>query len=129
MNDSKGGLIAALRTGLDDAADCVAYADLDGSEVVLDGRFELWKIADAVIAAGWRPPARVVEAVGDLGTLPPLSVILGDDGYVYRSLETGGGAWKWFPLDTQDHLDRDMGVKPEDVAFPVTVLWESGDPR
>ena len=66
-------------------------------------------IADAIIAAGWRPPVRVVTTVEELDALPEGSVIMEDGGRAY--LKTGLGVWE--PDGPTWTLD-----------LPATVLWE-----
>lgn len=66
-------------------------------------------IADAVLAAGWRPPARVATTVEELDALPELAVIRDSEGTV-AELAFG----MWFSSD-----GRVFGLR-----LPATVLWE-----
>jgi len=67
------------------------------------------KCSDAILAAGWRPPARVVTTVDELDALPELAVIRDREGIV---AEFAFGMW--FSSD-----GRVFGLR-----LPATVLWE-----
>lgn len=41
-------------------------------------------IADAILAAGWRPPARVTTTAAELDNLPGGSVVIDSDGSAWR---------------------------------------------
>mgnify|MGYP003593333380 CR=1 FL=1 len=96
------------------------------------GQFEPGLTPQRAITAmqnsGWRPPARVIESVEDLQTLPDRSIILDADDVTYRL-----NPWdvdrepRWYPFDGPSAFARDFGVQAGDISFPVTVLWEPGD--
>lgn len=84
--------------------------------------------ANAVIAAGWRPPAEPVSTVAELVALPPLSVIV----------TTDGKAWQAGTLDGYD-VERDVltytriwhpagmdvwSYSTEPGMLPALVIWQ-----
>lgn len=71
-------------------------------------------IFDAILSAGWRPPARKIETADELGELPDESVVLGID----HSLWQREGCW-W---DQKGHSASSNPVIEE--HGPVTVLHE-----
>lgn len=80
-------------------------------------------VADAILAAGWRPPARVVATIDEVLALPPGTRLLSQvTGHVWwmrhdRHLWEGSGGAYSRPLDF--------------VAYeaPLTVIWhpDGGD--
>jgi len=127
---TQDGLVAAVKTALLEAADQMAWVDLPdrGSEAVLDGRFDLSLLAASLHASGYRPPARVIETVTELDALPYRSRLF--------AARTGN---VWFPDMRRRDADAwrwsgSLGGYSETQAMlyfegPMTVLWESGDPR
>ncbi len=78
-----------------------------------------WKIADAVIAAGWQAPAPKIETAEELESLADdtlLLVVRSGGNLVYEM--DGGQAWR-FGYGYGDELHPDQ--------LPATVLWEPGD--
>lgn len=81
------------------------------------------RVADAVIAAGWRPPARVIETVEELDALPDGSIILGGLrlGTNQRAIQRSRIGWweiwtdGWF---SSSELVDEMKLGP------FTVVWE-----
>ena len=72
--------------------------------------------AEAILAAGWRPPARVIETydtVQGLEMLPTNTVIRDNEGIVYERCYT-----TWRVPDSQCPYDS------VEVALPATVLWQ-----
>ncbi|WP_433568116.1 hypothetical protein ACQP1O_42950 (plasmid) [Nocardia sp. CA-151230] len=85
------------------------------------------KIADDLLAAGWRPPARIIETVEDLEALPAGAIVL----------ETGWAGWDsdpvpnaWLRVDIEDVGLQwlDFGDSGEydhsQIDLPVIVLWQ-----
>ena len=70
------------------------------------------EVAAAIIAAGWRPPARVVATREELEALPEESIIL-DAGVPAYLLD---GLWS-YPADQSDY-------EAGEIKLPVTVLYE-----
>lgn len=70
------------------------------------------EIADEIIAAGWRPPARVVNSVEELEALPPFAVIRTRQGKTLEKLSHG-----WY----QACIDDPYTVFP--TWLPATVLF------
>lgn len=64
--------------------------------------------ADAILAAGFRPPARVITTVEERDALPPGSVVLSDSGYAWQRIE-----WWW------QSTDEGVGGAP---SLPATIL-------
>lgn len=61
------------------------------------------KVADAILAAGWRRPARVITTAADLSNLPARSLVLVPEGPragVWRAKRSPG--W-WWCIDRDDH--------------------------
>lgn len=67
-------------------------------------------IADVLLAAGWRPPARVIETVEELEALATGSVLIDRQGLVHK----GAAVQKYSRF-----ILRRFG--------PLTLLWEPGD--
>jgi hypothetical protein len=116
---AQDALVAALKIALQEAAEPSAWIDLPdvGVEAVLDGRFDLSLLAASLHASGYRPPARVIDDPADV----PVQAVI------------------WWPADKTiaARFDEVHGVVFGDdrpfawsvIKGPVTVLWESGDPR
>ena len=68
--------------------------------------------AEAILNAGWRPPARVVSTWEELEALPEESIIL-DAGVPAYLLD---GLWS-YPADQSDY-------EAGEIKLPVTVLYE-----
>lgn len=86
----------------------------EGESLCLDGFFVPRALADAVVAAGWRPPLRVIEDRTELEALPVGTIVRDaegdaarrdDDGYCWS---TGGGGPQWWAA----------------LPLPAAVLWE-----
>ncbi|NIL77646.1 hypothetical protein [Rhodococcus sp. B10] len=71
-------------------------------------------LAEAVLAAGWRPPARLIESVEELDACVMETVIRDADTAV---MERWNGGWVA------------VGYGVGQPKLSATVLWESGDPR
>ncbi len=82
-------------------------------------------LADAIVNAGWRPPARVVTTVEELDALAVGSVVVeGDHGTpddTGMGFKTMPGVFHRFP----DGWYVVAGYGPRDVPLPALVLWES----
>jgi hypothetical protein len=52
-------------------------------------------LADAILAAGWRPPARTVGTVEELRSLPLESVVIESDGTVWRRKDDHNVQTNW----------------------------------
>ena len=81
-------------------------------------------VADAIIAAGWRPPARVVTTVEELDALAMGTVIMegdhgtpDDTGWGFKTMP---GVFHRFPDGW--HVVAGIGEHASDL--PATVLWE-----
>ena len=70
------------------------------------------QMADAILAAGWRPPARTVTTEEELDALPEGTVVRDHDGAVAENWDC-----TWFSTDGYRYLH-------ETSAFPATVLYE-----
>lgn len=70
------------------------------------------RMATAILAAGWRPPVRVVATREELEALPEESIIL-DAGVPAYLLD---GLWS-YPADQSDY-------EAGEIKLPVTVLYE-----
>lgn len=75
-------------------------------------------IADAVISAGWRPPARVVTTVGELDALPRGTVIRDA-----LSVQECLGEWLSPHAPLWAGTAGDMHTSGN-LHLPATVLWE-----
>lgn len=108
-----------------------AYSDDYG--LPAPGTFE--DCADAILAAGWRPPARVIRTPEELDALPEGSIIRA----TLHHNQNAGDVWEkywrneWLKLDPSD---RDDGESTYDARIvfahkyaEIVVVWESGDPR
>ena len=82
------------------------------------------RMAEAIIAAGWRPPARVVTTVEELDALAVGTVIMegdhgtpDDTGWGFKTMP---GVFHRFPDGW--HVVAGIGEHAPDL--PATVLWE-----
>ena len=71
--------------------------------------------AEAILAAGWRPPARVVTTVKELDALPRQTIIRSADGWAWQRDNHNGF---WYTIASEDDST------PGDFAYPLTVLYE-----
>lgn len=82
---------------------------------------------DAVIATGWRPPARVIRDPAELDTLPGRSIVVGHRGkfgtaYQLTSFDGLAGVPNWAsPYDVEDRSTSREVIEREGS---VTVLYE-----
>jgi hypothetical protein len=76
-------------------------------------------IAKAAIAAGWRPPAKVITTVGELAAVPNRTVVLSEQGGTWIAEDPfGTTARRWVePGLTSIHPSTH-------IALPATVIWE-----
>lgn len=78
----------------------------------------VWHIlADGILAAGWRPPARTIDTAEELDALPIGAVIRDGEGEVFEQWATGD----WQAVGS---LDTGESRLPSEAVFPVTVLHE-----
>lgn len=86
-----------------------------------------WDAADAILAAGWRPPARTVTTVEELDALAVGSVVFEGDHATPDDTGMGfsvmPGVFHRFP----DGWYVVAGYGPRDVPLPATVLWGPGE--
>lgn len=68
-------------------------------------------LADAILAAGFRPPARTVGTVEELDALPVGTVVLDSEGAALAECV----GWLWWYTDLYG---------PGSLALPATVLYE-----
>lgn len=84
---------------LDAMRDSVGEYDtpfIDGSSLewaCLDGRVDMLAAVDTLLAAGWRPPARVIEDPAELDALPAGSVVMMTTWMRRAFVYAGGGRW------------------------------------
>lgn len=78
-------------------------------------------LADAVIAAGWRPPAQVIETIGEVDALPVGSILADRDGDAWQLLP---GGWRCPALDNEwmDRSDDWFTAADALAEGPLTVL-------
>ena len=74
-----------------------------------------YAMADAIIAAGWRPPARTVTTVEELDALPKESVV--------RNAERTELCEKWHDNKWWE-MGNEYSFNSDGVALPATVLYE-----
>jgi hypothetical protein len=77
------------------------------------GVYDSEQVADAVIAAGWRPPARVIETAEDLD-LPAGTLIV--DSWLTAHRRDSDGHWM--------ALSGPHAEAPTRIILPATVEWE-----
>lgn len=88
-------------------------------EEVID--FDIDQIADTILKAGWRPPARTIEPAEELDALPYGTVIRDSDGDVCEAIGRDcSGGMRWIETGWSD--ERESVTLP-----PATILWEPGD--
>ncbi|WP_327139384.1 hypothetical protein [Nocardia sp. NBC_01327] len=85
---------------------------------------EQHELADAVIAAGWRPAARVITDPAELDALPAKAAVITPQGWVFQA-----AAWpNWMPGSRRWSQAFDVVSVTADYviacADSVTVLWE-----
>jgi hypothetical protein len=71
--------------------------------------------ADAVLAAGWRPPARVIETAEQLASVTAPGTLLVDD---------WGSPWERGRMDVWYPLSGRRPDAPHRIVLPATVQWE-----
>ena len=78
-----------------------------------------WDAADTILAAGWRPPARVVGTVEELDALPENAIVLDVLGtpHVHSGHMWIEGGFYMPDARTAEDMFRDVGHE-----FPV--VWE-----
>ena len=76
-----------------------------------------YAMSDAIIAAGWRPPARTVTTVEELDALPDMTVIL-EIGRNWRFVFRKLGDNYWVADGIED------AYPAMDIKLPATVLYE-----
>lgn len=74
-------------------------------------------LADAIIAAGWRPPSRTVSTVKELEALP-VGTVVSADGDVWQKRRQAG---TWMSPGGRRTLVLSLA--------PFTVIHEGGEPR
>ncbi|OCK13485.1 hypothetical protein [Cutibacterium avidum] len=103
----------------DDLADLIEVADANTWDKTTP--VPNWQqIADAVLAAGWRPPARKIETVEELDALPLGTAVQTPNGAVFVADWRSEGALIWL-------VSEGDGWTSEEMELPATVLWEPGD--
>ena len=103
----------------DELADLInEFMESDVPESVPDKHEPLgidYAAADAILAAGWRPPARTVTTVEELDALPVGSIV--------RDVERSALDEKW-----DDNLWAEVAYEStfssSSIHTPATVLWE-----
>lgn len=78
------------------------------------------RMANKILAAGWRPPARVVTTVKELDALPDRSVVVAANHTILQCVGSGQPDWDgnvW--CDEESHW-----WGSGDVTLPATVLYE-----
>lgn len=109
-------LAETIATALRDS-DQFGYTDVsDLSDAVLDSRYDLLAVADAVLADYQRKP-RAVNSAAELDGLPDLSIVI--DKHDDVSQKRGG---RWCGYETADLTSKQI-AKYE----PITVLFTPGD--
>jgi len=74
-------------------------------------------IADAILAAGWRPPARKIETVEELNAVSDMAIIRDCLGNVLEAaVHDQDGLIEWWATGSADDCYP--------VSLPATVLWE-----
>lgn len=73
-------------------------------------------VADAIIASGWRPPARVVTTVGELDALKSGTAVQDTRGFVW----VRGGSYWGTVFSAPNHT-------AVSIPLPATVLWTTGE--
>ena len=100
----------------DDLADLLRVADANSWD-------KWWKIADAVIAAGWRPPARKIETVEELEALPDGSLVCDRHRIPFQKDDGRLVALHGSEIDMAQLLPPAIFLR---THSPIAVLWEPG---
>ena len=79
-----------------------------------------YAMATAILAAGWRPPARTVTTVEEVDALPDRSVVVAANRTALQCV--GSMQPYWYGNVWCDAESRWWGSG--DVTLPATVLWE-----
>ena len=78
-------------------------------------------VADAVVAAGWRPPMRMIETVEELDALLPRTMILdGDDDPWAKNSDAFFDVWV-IPAGSMERTSADL---LREMPGPFRVVWE-----
>ena len=78
-------------------------------------------VADAVVAAGWRPPMRVISTVEELEALLPRTMILdGDDAPWAKNSYAFFDVWV-IPAGSMERTSADL---LREMPGPFRVVWE-----
>lgn len=93
-------------------------AGTDLNHLSLRGNFNLIEVAEAVHAAGWRPPAQVIDNYHDLIHLPERAIVIDADSVVFEH-SGAPSADRWYGLGLQDKFFEAQEV----IELPATVLW------
>lgn len=105
----------------DQLADLIEWAETDTYATSQpDGMARTTILADAILAAGFRPPARTVTTVEELDALPDRSVIVAADCAILQCV--GSGQPDWDGNVWQDEESRWLGST--DIDLPATVIYE-----
>lgn len=97
-----------------------ALADLIAPH--LDSYYGIYDGCDAAIAAGWRPPARVIETADERDALHASTVIRDANGEFHCRDPYDSGTGTWFPAWlTGRAYAQDFGQAPQ---LPAVVVWE-----
>lgn len=87
-------------------------------------------VVEDILAAGWRPPARVIETLAELEALPIGAAIRSrESGQIATRIDDpgfGASSIHYFSVSGDKSVWFIGGVA---ALLPATVLWESGDPR
>ena len=78
-------------------------------------------VADAILSAGWRPSARVIETGEELCSLGVGTIIRSGDGMAWIRVDSGLIGRRWMSAD-----GNPAGLSSNGVIRrgPATVLWE-----
>lgn len=96
--------------------------------------------ADAILAAGWRPPAQVIESVAELDAVQSVQSLVDDErcGHVASAVVIRDADGDVYTRDVDNVLDEiregrhagwwQNGTGRDDIdssrlSYPVTVLW------
>lgn len=89
------------------------------------------EIADAILKAGWRPPARVITTVAELDALPIGSVILLEYGVVAQAVggeeDINATGWMGIGHDLQWTSAQVVEHAGQGASFAVLYVPENGD--
>lgn len=76
-------------------------------------------IADIILAAGWRPPARIIDTDEELDGLRYRTVVMDRHGFIHQKF-----ANNWQEIGDFDPIAGSLSTVCD---LPVTVIWEPGD--